>query len=89
MRRLVASFEDEPYMPEAIRDGLRLEAIAADIAGDGDMAEEATETLVPLAEKRGVTIETSGDTTPHHRLTRAPAAVEHEPCARRDRTQRP
>jgi two-component system, OmpR family, sensor histidine kinase VanS len=28
------------------------------------MAEEATETLLPLAEKRGVTIETSGDTTP-------------------------
>jgi two-component system response regulator VanR len=27
--------EDEPYMAEAIRDGLRLEAIAADIAGDG------------------------------------------------------
>src|SRR3954469_11112050 len=26
--------EDEPYMAEAIRDGLRLEAIAADIAGD-------------------------------------------------------
>src|SRR3954453_20844533 len=30
--------EDEPYMAEAIRDGLRLEAIAADIAGDGDTA---------------------------------------------------
>ena len=30
--------EDEPYMAEAIRDGLRLEAIAADIAGDGDAA---------------------------------------------------
>src|SRR6266516_851380 len=30
--------EDEPYMAEAIRDGLRLEAIAADIAGDGDVA---------------------------------------------------
>jgi two-component system response regulator VanR len=27
--------EDEPYMAEAIRDGLRLEAIAADIAADG------------------------------------------------------
>jgi two-component system sensor histidine kinase VanS len=27
------------------------------------MAEEATETLLPFAEKRGVTIETSGDTT--------------------------
>src|SRR3954467_11417745 len=32
--------EDEPYMAEAIRDGLRLEAIAADIAGDGDTALE-------------------------------------------------
>src|SRR3954449_2628027 len=30
--------EDEPYMAEAIRDGLRLEAIAADIADDGDAA---------------------------------------------------
>jgi two-component system response regulator VanR len=30
--------EDEPYMAEAIRDGLRLEAIAADIAGDGEAA---------------------------------------------------
>ena len=28
--------EDEPLMADAIRDGLRLEAIAADIAGDGD-----------------------------------------------------
>src|SRR3954453_2736280 len=32
--------EDEPYMAEAIRDGLRLEAIAPDIAGDGDAALE-------------------------------------------------
>jgi two-component system, OmpR family, response regulator VanR len=32
--------EDEPYMAEAIRDGLRLEAIAADIANDGDSALE-------------------------------------------------
>jgi two-component system response regulator VanR len=32
--------EDEPYMAEAIRDGLRLEAIAADIAADGDIALE-------------------------------------------------
>jgi len=30
--------EDELYMAEAIRDGLRLEAIAADIAVDGDTA---------------------------------------------------
>ena len=32
--------EDEPYMADAIRDGLRLEAIAADIAGDGNTALE-------------------------------------------------
>ncbi|HEY7174918.1 MAG TPA: response regulator transcription factor [Micromonosporaceae bacterium] len=32
--------EDEPYMADAIRDGLRLEAIAADIARDGDAALE-------------------------------------------------
>lgn len=32
--------EDEPLMAEAVRDGLRLEAIAADIAGDGDTALE-------------------------------------------------
>jgi two-component system, OmpR family, response regulator VanR len=32
--------EDEPLMAEAIRDGLRLEAIAADIAPDGDVALE-------------------------------------------------
>src|ERR1700709_1008347 len=36
MRVLIV--EDEPLMAEAIRDGLRLEAIAADIAGDGDTA---------------------------------------------------
>lgn len=38
MRVLIV--EDEPLMAEAIRDGLRLEAIAADIAGDGDTALE-------------------------------------------------
>lgn len=32
--------EDELFLAEAIRDGLRLEAIAADIAGDGDTALE-------------------------------------------------
>jgi two-component system response regulator VanR len=36
MRVLVV--EDEPYMADAIRNGLRLEAIAADVAGDGDTA---------------------------------------------------
>src|SRR5947207_11029603 len=38
MRGLVV--EDEPYLAEAVRDGLRLEAIAADIAADGDTALE-------------------------------------------------
>lgn len=38
MRVLIV--EDEPYLAAAIRDGLRLEAIAADIAGDGDAALE-------------------------------------------------
>src|SRR3954454_19384762 len=32
--------EDEPFMADAIRDGLRLEAIAADVAGDGETALE-------------------------------------------------
>ncbi|WZH52173.1 MAG: response regulator transcription factor [Nocardioides alkalitolerans] len=36
MRVLVV--EDEPYLADAIRDGLRLEAIAADVAGDGQAA---------------------------------------------------
>jgi two-component system response regulator VanR len=38
MRVLIV--EDELYLAEAIRDGLRLEAIAADIAADGDTALE-------------------------------------------------
>lgn len=38
MRVLIV--EDEVLMAEAIRDGLRLEAIAADIAGDGETALE-------------------------------------------------
>ena len=38
MRVLIV--EDEPYLAEAIRDGLRLEAIAADVAGHGDTALE-------------------------------------------------
>lgn len=36
MRVLIV--EDEPFLAEAIRDGLRLAAIAADIAGDGHTA---------------------------------------------------
>ncbi|WP_432742625.1 response regulator transcription factor [Streptomyces sp. JH002] len=38
MRVLIV--EDELYLAEAIRDGLRLEAISADIAGDGNTALE-------------------------------------------------
>ena len=38
MRVLI--LEDEPYLAEAVRDGLRHEAIAADIAADGDTALE-------------------------------------------------
>ena len=38
MRVLIV--EDEPLLADAIRDGLRLEAIAADVAGDGDSALE-------------------------------------------------
>ncbi|MFT4164960.1 MAG: response regulator transcription factor [Microlunatus sp.] len=38
MRVLIV--EDELFLAEGIRDGLRLEAIAADIAGDGDTALE-------------------------------------------------
>jgi two-component system response regulator VanR len=38
MRVLVV--EDEPYLAEAIQAGLRLEAIASDIVGDGDSALE-------------------------------------------------
>ncbi len=38
MRVLIV--EDEPYMADAIRDGLRLEAIASDVAADGESALE-------------------------------------------------
>ncbi|KPG87565.1 response regulator transcription factor [Frigoribacterium sp. RIT-PI-h] len=38
MRVLIV--EDEPLLAEAIRDGLRLAAIASDVAGDGDTALE-------------------------------------------------
>ena len=38
MRVLI--LEDEPLMAQAIHDGLRLEAIASDVAGDGDTALE-------------------------------------------------
>ena len=51
------------------------------------LAEEATETLLPLAEKRGVLIETLRRRDPHQRLTRAPAADDDESRAQRDRPQ--
>ena len=38
MRVLIA--EDEPYLADAVRDGLRLEAIASDVVHDGDSALE-------------------------------------------------
>ena len=51
------------------------------------LVEEATETLLPLAEKRGVTIHTAAEVSPEHRLARAPAADGHEPAAQRHRPQ--
>lgn len=39
----VLVLEDEPVMAKVIRDGLRLEAIAADVAADGDAAFELLE----------------------------------------------
>ena len=51
------------------------------------IAEEATETLLPLAEQRGATIETSGSIGRDHRLTGAAAADGDEPRAQRDRPQ--
>ena len=41
----------------------------------------------PLAERHGVSIETSGDMAAHRRFTRSPAAVDYEPRAQRDRPQ--
>ena len=49
--------------------------------------EEATETLLPLAEERGVTIETSGDVAPTIGSRALPAADDDEPRAQRDRPQ--
>ena len=51
------------------------------------LAEEATETLLPLAEKRGVTHRDLRRRDPDHRLARAPAADDDEPRAQRDRPQ--
>ena len=51
------------------------------------LAEEAIETLLPLAEERGHHHRDLRRHRPHHRLTRAPAAADHEPRAQRDRPQ--
>ena len=50
--------EDEPFLAEAIRDGLRLEAIAADIAGDGDTAlERRAHNRPPVREIAGLRLD--------------------------------
>ena len=51
------------------------------------IAEEATETLLPLAEKRGLTIETSGDMTPTIGSHALLLQMSYEPRAQRDRPQ--
>ena len=51
------------------------------------IAEEATETLLPLAEKRGLTIETSGDATPTIGSHALLLQMSDEPRAQRDRPQ--
>ena len=51
------------------------------------IAEEATETLLPLAEKRGVTHRDLRRRGRRRRLARAPAAAGDEPRAQRDRPQ--
>src|SRR6266550_3854799 len=82
MRRLyhhsmrVLIVEDEPYMAEAIRDGLRLEAIAADIAGDGDTALELLsintyDMAVPSGDEIAERVVASGSGMPILMLTAA------------------
>ena len=53
------------------------------------LTEEATETLLPLAEKHGVTIETSGTISPTIGLLRVFAPGDHESPAQRHRPQPP
>src|SRR3954463_9210351 len=65
MRVLIV--EDEPYMADAIRDGLRLEAIAADIAADGDRALE-------LLSLNGYDIAVLDEAFPDLPATRSPTA---------------
>ena len=51
------------------------------------LAEESAETLLSMAEQRGVTIETSAATALDRRVADAPAADDDEPRAQRDRPQ--
>src|ERR1700760_2893660 len=81
MRVLIV--EDEPYLAEAIRDGLRLEAIAADVAGDGetalgllsvnayDIAAPARDTPGPSGDETARRIVASGSGMPILMLTAA------------------
>ena len=81
MRVLIV--EDEPLLAEAIRDGLRLDAIAADIAGDGNTALELLDVNVydiavldrdvpgPSGDDIAAHIVTSGRGTPILMLTAA------------------
>jgi hypothetical protein len=62
MRVLIV--EDEPYMAEAIRDGLRLEAMAADIAGDGKVTLNAPLLFTRDGRKSDVTVAGTLGATP-------------------------
>jgi two-component system, OmpR family, response regulator VanR len=62
--------EDEPCMAEAIRDGLRLEAIAADIAGDGDAALELLSINAYVGKPRGAPVPTPSGSGPGRAVTR-------------------
>src|SRR6476620_3718996 len=58
--------EDEPYMADAIRDGLRLEAIAADIAGvdrdvPGPSGDEIAERIVASGSGMPILMLTAAD----------------------------
>ena len=53
------------------------------------IAEEATESLLPFAEERGLDDRDLRRGDPHRRLARAAAAAVHEPRAQRDRPQPP
>jgi hypothetical protein len=62
--------EDESYMADAIRDGLRLEAIAADIAGDGWIRSAARSTA---------TSRSPGSSSPCSKCSSLPKAVSSAP----------